>query len=362
MKIHAKAQRRKDKRSTFLCVFASLREFYPFAISIVSAMLLACVAFADDVTVTTLLSELNRPCGVAARLGGTAARYELAIAESGAGRVVRWSNQRPKEVAVAIGGFTTATAANPWQQAGPLALLFVDPDLVIVASSANEGGSCLHVFELPDDGRPLTVDDAIDRPLGAPAGEIAGYSLARTRANEFVADLVVTAVRDGSGRSQLFKSRLQAGVVGLLRPFWAGSRPGNSEMPLPLATSNSGRIVVGAAREPGGESPCQLTFLNPIDASVELEMPLDLKAVIALAYSPITGSLYAAVFGTAANDGGIYRIDDVSEPGQPACRAVKIANIPHPTALAFAPDGALFVTTFGSTDNSGTLVVLTGNL
>ena len=91
-------------------------------------------------------------------------------------------------------------------------------------------------------------------------------------------------------------------------------------------------------------------------------MPLELGAVVGLAYSSITGRLYAADFGRGEAPGGIYRIDDDSQPGQPACRVVKIADIPRPTALAFAPDGTLYVTTFGDADNSGTLTALTGNL
>ena len=34
----------------------------------------------------------------------------------------------------------------------------------------------------------------------------------------------------------------------------------------------------------------------------------------------------------------------------------------QPTALAFAPDGSLYVVTFGSGDDNGTLDVITGEL
>ena len=86
-------------------------------------------------------------------------------------------------------------------------------------------------------------------------------------------------------------------------------------------------------------------------------MATNLKQLVGLAYSPTSGSLYAADFA-----GGIHRIDDASEPGRPACRTVKVADVSKPTALAFAPDGALYVVTFGSADDDGTLEVVTGNL
>ena len=106
-----------------------------------------------------------------------------------------------------------------------------------------------------------------------------------------------------------------------------------------------------------GDAGGRLAFYNPIDGKVELAMATDLHEFIGLAYSPITGSLYAADFA-----GGIHRIDDASEPGHPACRTVKVADVSKPTALAFAPDGALYVVTFGSGDDDGTLEVITGEL
>ena len=81
-----------------------------------------------------------------------------------------------------------------------------------------------------------------------------------------------------------------------------------------------------------------------------------------MAYSPITGALYAADFGGSRGGGGIYRLEDASELGKPACRMVKVADMSKPTALAFAPDGALYVTTFGTSDNDGSIEALTGDL
>jgi hypothetical protein len=344
-------------------------------------------AAADDVAAKTVVAGLHRPCGIAARLGRTAVRYEMYIAESGAGRVVRWSNMSPNGFEDAITGFPTAgtrqpvlprapgtdqlprvpgrgSAANPYEQTGPQGLLFVDPDLLVVAvaASSDRGQGLLRVFELPEEGETLTADEAIDRPSGpAPldpsAGQIACYSLTRSRANEFVPDMIVAAIRGAGRQGGLYKSRVQAGVVGRQRPFWADNRSGRVSPPMAVATSNSGRIVTVHLGPPDGGARCRLTFLNPIDGSVELEMPLDLAEVVALAYSPTSGRLYAADFV-----GGVHRIDDASEPGRPACRVVKIADIARPTALAFAPDGALYVTTFGDIDDNGTLVVLTGNL
>jgi hypothetical protein len=109
-----------------------------------------------------------------------------------------------------------------------------------------------------------------------------------------------------------------------------------------------------------------LVFRNPIDGMMALELTIDLPAIVGLAYSPITGNLYAA---SAPRDsqgqGGIFRLDDVGERGAPACKAAKIAKVDNPTALAFGPDGALWVTAIGESDTDakrGVLMKLIGDL
>lgn len=143
------------------------------------------------------------------------------------------------------------------------------------------------------------------------------------------------------------KARVQAGVVGAPQPF--GPKD-DAESPRAVAISNSGRLVVGDASG-------RLAFYSPIDGTLELAMETNLKGLVGLAYSPMSGSLYAADFA-----GGIHRIDDASKPARPACRTVKVADVSRPTALAFAPDGALYVVSFGSGDGDGTLEVVSGDL
>jgi hypothetical protein len=300
----------------------------------------------QDAAIETVLDNLHRPCGLAARPGGTADRYEMFIAESGAGRVVRWSNLEPDRAAEAITGFASNAASEPWQQTGPLALVFLDAGLLVVGTTADRSTEMLRSYELPEADAVLTAGQANNTPAdGADAdssGEAACLALTRSRANEFVPDMLVAAVR-GDDRGRLVKVRVQAGILGNQQPFGSVATP----LPLAVATSGAGRIVVAAER---------LTFCNPIDGSVELQMPLDLRQPTSLAYSPTTGSLYAADFA-----GGVWRIDDASEASQPACRVVRVADVRRPTALAFSPDGALYVVTFG-TGNDGTLQVVTGDL
>lgn len=314
---------------------------------------------ADEVAVDTLLQDLQRPCSLAVRLGGTADRYELFIAESGAGRVLNWSNRTPHEARPAVTGFSRDSTGELSARSGPTALLFLDPDLLLVASTADRRHGATHAFELADGGPALTVDQAIDRLTG-PIGD----SLTRSRANRFVTDMILSTGRGRPGKdARLYTSRVQAGVVGPPDAFWGESHSGRALPPLAVATSPAGHFVAVLADRSGSGPRCRLVFFNPIDGGIELEMPLELSQVVSLAFSPTTGSLYAAEHAHEQHDrGGIYRIDDLSQPGQPACQAVRIAGLRRPTDLAFAPDGALYISTYGDDSRTGRLMVLTGHL
>ncbi len=324
-----------------------IRQSVLFALSLCFT-LAATLAGAADVTVETVLSDLHRPCGIAVRPGGTADRFELFIAESGAGRVVRWSNRAPQQVAEAITGFEASSAADASSQTGPHALQFLDPGLLVVGTTQGDGGDLLRAYELPDGEKVLTADASTETTskgrdlLGATC-----TSVTRSHINEFVPDRLFLTVRGTDGAFRLLSSRVQAGMVSTPQEFGAKDEV---QSPRAVATSNTGRVVVG-------DSTGQLMFCSPIDGKVELAVATDLKGVVGLAYNPASGSLYAADSTT-----GIYRIDDTSRAGRPSCHAVKVADAAQPTALAFAPDGSMYVVTFGTTDDDGSLITISGNL
>ncbi len=345
--ILAETQRRRGLTQILLRVFAPLRETYWFVLALSVVFPLHSTG-AETASIATVLTGLHRPCGVVVRPGGTADRYELFVDDNGAGRIVRWSNLKPKQATDVVTGFKMQDAADPFHQTGPLALWFLDPGLLVVGTSRDRGGDLVRAYELPEDDSVLSAEVAPDAT--SPRDEQDGatcFAMTRSRANEFVPDMLVLAVRGANDPGRLMQARVQAGIVGEPRPFGAADA---NDSPRAVSVSISGRILVG-------DSSGRLTFYNPIDGKVELAMPTDLKQLTGLAYSPTSDSLYAADFA-----GGIHRIDDASEPGHPACRTVQVADVSRPTALAFAPDGALYVVTFGSGDDDGSLVVVSGDL
>jgi hypothetical protein len=99
--------------------------------------------------------------------------------------------------------------------------------------------------------------------------------------------------------------------------------------------------------EPTAARDSRVAMYSPTSGELALNLATDLCDIVGLAYSP-RGDLYAVDFAWAEpKAGGVYRLEAAQVDGRESCRAVKIASVVHPTAIAFTPDGSLCVTAFG---------------
>jgi hypothetical protein len=86
--------------------------------------------------------------------------------------------------------------------------------------------------------------------------------------------------------------------------------------------------------------------------------------ITGLAYGPKHGRLFATDFNWSETDnGGLYKI--VATDDANGCKSVEIAKLKKPTALAFTPDGDLYITLAGDTSEGaekpdGKLVMIKG--
>jgi len=325
----------------------------------------------DNYTVEIVLGDLDNPYGLAVRNGkAKTGPHELFLAESGAGRVVRLTTDQPENIAEAIIGFPLSTYDKaPAYRIGPLGLLFLTRTKLIVGGGGLEKGKELvRVYALPIDGSTLTADQ-MDHSVGpiqtsdrSTEGVENFFSLAKTGTAVFV----TSGGDDPQG--WILKAGIEANRLEFLQPRIATiEASGSGGAPTGLAVIPKPRPQFLVVAQRGSlETPhdSQLSFYVPTSGTLALQLPTGLNDIVGLAYSP-SGQLYALDFSWRnPAEGGVYRLDDARVDGKPSCRAMKIASATHPTALAFTPEGTLYVTALGEGENTkqGVLLKITGDL
>lgn len=337
-------------RQTLRCSATLLALFCPFVRT----------SYAEESNIERIASGLNDPRGVAVRPGGTPEKYEIFIAEAGRQRVIKILSNDPARPTDVITDFPIQNTPELVDARGenPLCMLFIDHDRLVVGVHGNPGE--VRLYEVDDAAGAVSADQAKQRvtptpPDGLPPGHLKRpIALARTRANDSVSDMLLVA------NYRLWRIPIRAGTLGgmALIDEINGSK-GGPVQPIALTVSQQGYAV--AADESARPRGAIMKFVNPATRQIVLHFPLGLAEVAGLAFSPKSGNLYAIGASLQTHDVGLFRIDEAIEAGKTGSKPVKIVNIEKPTSLAFAPDGALYVTTSEGNER-GTLLRLGGDL
>jgi hypothetical protein len=328
-------------------------------------------ADANTAAVKKVLTGLKNPHDVVVRPDGSGEAYEVFIAETGAGRVVKISSgDAAKRVDVIAGFSTKSTNDENLSSPGVHSLEFLDHMRLVATGGDEDGTPFVRLYELSEPASPLTADQHKQEANIPEAGKEPSFNahafrgVARTQPNDRVGDFLLVLAPNGDEPTGLAYVPVRSGTLGDLVPAKL-KNTGDGFQIGAIAVGSNGYVVVAGNELGDSTQPSRLSFFSPLDRRIILQVPTELKRIVAIAYSPRSGNLFVANSPTTDDGGtGIYRIDRVARPDSTECKAVKIADIRSPTAIAFAPDGALYVTASGDPKDktSGALLKLTGNL
>ena len=298
-----------------------------------------------EAKVETVVGGLSNPCGVAVQ----PKTGHVFVADSAAGRVVRIVDGKAQDVIT--GSPKDVYGKGPMYDIGPLGLAFIDENTLVVGDGGyKDGEEFVRVFTVPAAGKEaIDYDKDVKAKLGPlaakgdevkPEGNLYGVALTDTA-------IYVTCNGDDT-KGWVAKATINGTKYGNLERYLPTKEQVEVDAPVGITISPRGEIVIGQMGEVNLPKDSLLTFYSAKTGKKILNLQTGLHDISGLAYSPKGGLLYAIDFAwVAPADGGLYRLDSENKGGSQSVKATKIAALDKATAMAFAPDGTLYITVIG---------------
>lgn len=306
--------------------------------------IVTCVTTAQEAVVEVVVEGLNNPSGVAIQ----PETGHVFVADSGALRVIRViDNETTEDV---ITDFPKDVyGKGPFYDIGPLGLLFLDKDTLVVGGGGlPDGEEMLRVYKVPAAGEePIKADQTHGDPKtlaasdGVP-GEGNFYAMAKGTKGIYV----TCNGDDEKGWVSLATLEEDFKLKDFSRSI-ATKEAISVDAPVAITMSPEGHVVVGQMGEINVAGDSQLTFYSEERKKLD-NFKLDLHDITALTYSPKRKRLFCTDFNWEDTDnGGLYKI--VKTDDRKGCAAKLIAVMKKPTALAFNKAGDAYITLAGTT-------------
>ena len=312
--------------------------------ALAAGLALASAQARAEVKVKPVISGLNNPAGVAVQPG----TGHVFVSNSGALEVVRFDPKSGKSEPVITEFPKDVYGKGPKYDIGPLGLAFLDKDTLVVGGGGQvDGSEVVQFYQVVAPGKKTSAAKTKFQvgPIGpgddSQKGEGNFYALAVGK------DAIYITSNGDDTKGWVAKIDIAGGKPGKLTPFIKTKVATNVDAPVGIAIDSHGSIVVGQMGEINVPKDSLLTYYDA-HGEMKLNAKTDLFDIAALAYSP-SGKLYAIDFAWMdAAQGGLYRLDTKVDGDKLEVKAEKVVSLDKATALAFTPDGKLYVTVFGT--------------
>lgn len=267
--------------------------------------------------------------------------------------VFRYVAGKPGKIYLEVEGFPTDVyGKGPKYNIGPLGCTLWGTDrLVVPDGSRPDGEELVRVYKVEDalPAKPRKETDA-EFTLGPIKGTGEG---AKGEGNFYQAvvwnDAIYVTSNGDDTKGWIVVSKIADGKPGELTPTIATKEATQVDAPVAIAVSpDKSQLVVGQMGEVNVAGDSLLTMYDK-EGKLVKSYKTGLSDITGLAYSP-SGKLYATDFAWAEPaQGGLFELVIEGDEVKPK----KVIGLDRPTALAFDKEGALYITVFGTGNDTG---------
>lgn len=241
---------------------------------------------------------------------------------------------------------------GPIYSIGPLGVAFLGNDQIVVGDGSRpDTDEVVLVYEIGAAAPELpTIGSAAKYTLG-PLASSEGLKAEGNYYAVAVTDNAIFATANGDDtKGWIVRSKLSGdGTPGELERFIATKEALETDAPVALTTNSDGNLVVGQMGEITLPGDALLAYFDPESGDLIDYWETGLNDITGLAYSPVSGKLYATDLSWLdTSEGGLFELTVTDD----TVTTRKVRGLDKPTALAFDAQGNAYVTILGSAGNN----------
>lgn len=299
---------------------------------------------ADDPESEVLVTNLENPSGIAIQ---PETGHVFVASRYGVYRYMPEEHQ----VHLEISGYPTDVyGKGPMYDVGPLGLAFLDKERLVVGDGSRPDGSELvRIYKVGAEPpeKPMKEDDAVYTGGPITAGDASAKGEGNFYGVAVSSDAIFITCNGDDTKGWVSKIELTDGEPGELKPAIATKEATEVDAPVAITFNADGDLVIGQMGEMNLPGDSLYTVYDPNSGELKQSLKTNLSDIAGMAYSP-SGKLYVTDFAWSQTaDGGLFRLDVEGDE----VKTEKILSLDKPTAVAFAEDGSLYVTVFGTAED-----------